>query len=506
MEFGNGAGNINPAENFSTSLIPNAELNDTDTWHIHIPHNEAPHKCSFGYEVSLFHTYWEWTMGGQKYFYPVPEHKRTSVMENGDRYVDSGSPLDLDANSPNSPYGNPVMQTLSSEVITMAQWINAGRPIGNYWVIDTDGWAYWADAIAPGTATGLLLNKAERIEANPISDDFYYAIHVNMQHSHNIYGAPDFYIEWGENYNGGWTENGEALMRRIAQDEPENAPSSAENIVSDVPIVGNTIYLRPGSYAWLSLRDAYVSAAGFSPYDIYGINLVQIESNLWQLYIDESLPDFSSFLLTLQQGESIVHRIAGSVRVVIIPEGAVEVVEGRDGTHFVGYGNNSFRPINEDSRGNFYAGCWISGSDIFHNYFAVISTLPIINEIVYLRQGERFSLSVTGTSSEFQRISGNFPQDTEYFSISGMASRRTNSIYAKENAPVGTSFNVYVSQHCSNLTLLGERQTIMVTVIPREADGVTVGESGRVYVEYNGAFRELTDNEMGPPISEEQII
>jgi len=355
-----------------------------------------------------------------------------------------------------------------------------------------------------------LLHKAEMIGS--VSSDFFYAIHVEMQVVYNIHStdAPDHYTIWGEEDNGyGWTEKGEALMQRLTQDDLEKATFSAENIESNNPIIGDTIYLLPGSSATLSLRDADLSEntkISVSPHDISGINLVQLENHLWQLNLDESLPEFLTFFLTLQQGESIYHRIAGSVRVVVIPEGAVEVVEGRNGTHFVGFGNNSFRPIFEDVRGDLYIGCWISRSDVFHEYFAVISTLPIINDIVYLRQGERFSLSVIGTSSEFQRISGNFPLETEYYSISGNASQRTNTVYAKETAPVGTSFNVHVSQHCSDLSLLGERQTIMVTVIPQYADGVTVGESGRVYVEYNGTFRELTENEMGPPISEEQII
>ena len=505
MEFGEGAGNKNPSENFSTPLIPTAELNNTDTWHIHIPHNnETPNICSFGYEASLFHTYWEWTMGGQKYFYPVPEHKRSSAMESGDRYVDSGSPPHLHANSPDSPYGIPVSQTMSSEVVTMAQWVNAGKPIGNYWVIDTDGWAYWANAIAPGTATGLLLHRTEMIEAIP--SDFFYAIHVEMQVVYNMYGTPDYFTRWGEEHNGyGWTEKGEALMQRVTQDDPEKANFSNENIESDSQIIGDTIYLLPGSSATLSLRDANESEISVSPYDISGINLVQLENNLWHLSLDESLPEFLTFFLTLQQGESIFNRIAGTIRVVVIPEGAIDVVEGRNGTHFVSFGNNSFRPLWENVRGDLYVGCWISGSDIVHEDFAIISTLPIINDIVYLRQGEHFSLSVIGTSSEFQRISGNFPLETEYFSISGNASQRTNLVYAKENAPVGTSFDVHVSQHCSDLTLLGERQTVMVTVIPKEADGVLVGESGRIYIEYNGSFRELTENEMGPPISEDQI-
>lgn len=50
--------------------------------------------------------------------------------------------------------------TLSQDrgVITMAQWTAAGKPIGHFWVVDTDDWAYWANPLMPGEATSLLLD------------------------------------------------------------------------------------------------------------------------------------------------------------------------------------------------------------------------------------------------------------------------------------------------------------------------------------------------------------
>ena len=46
-------------------------------------------------------------------------------------------------------------------VMTMDHWIYLERPIGNFWVIDTDGWAYWANWLDPGNATSLLLRAIE---------------------------------------------------------------------------------------------------------------------------------------------------------------------------------------------------------------------------------------------------------------------------------------------------------------------------------------------------------
>ena len=48
--------------------------------------------------------------------------------------------------------------TLNATVMTMQEWIDAGAKPGPYWVYDTDGWAYWAEAIEPDTSTGLLLD------------------------------------------------------------------------------------------------------------------------------------------------------------------------------------------------------------------------------------------------------------------------------------------------------------------------------------------------------------
>ena len=69
--------------------------------------------------------------------------------------------------------------TLEGSLMSMAQWIAAGSQPGPYWVYDTDGWVYWAQAIEPGTATGLLLDG---IELNQVMDDtWYYAINVIAQ-------------------------------------------------------------------------------------------------------------------------------------------------------------------------------------------------------------------------------------------------------------------------------------------------------------------------------------
>ena len=58
----------------------------------------------------------------------------------------------------------------------MQQWLDMGAPVGPFWVYDTDGWAYWAQPIQPGTATGLLLDGIT-LQKEP-DEDWYYGINV----------------------------------------------------------------------------------------------------------------------------------------------------------------------------------------------------------------------------------------------------------------------------------------------------------------------------------------
>ena len=67
------------------------------------------------------------------------------------------------------------LRTPHKPVMTMEEWIQS-RINQAYWVYDTDGWAYWAQAIEPGTATGLLLDGIKQIKDT--GDDWYYGINV----------------------------------------------------------------------------------------------------------------------------------------------------------------------------------------------------------------------------------------------------------------------------------------------------------------------------------------
>lgn len=77
----------------------------------------------------------------------------------------------------------------ASACMSISDWLTATGNGANYtttteynhcWVYDTDGWFYWTAPIAPGTATGLLLDQIQRTET-PIDGDWYYELNVVAQ-------------------------------------------------------------------------------------------------------------------------------------------------------------------------------------------------------------------------------------------------------------------------------------------------------------------------------------
>ena len=211
MEVGPGAGlrseaidenieeSIPNPQNLARPLIDGASIDDPSTWKPHAGLNLAAHKCR-----ADFHDYWQWELGGQKYYFPAPEEYRSNKD-----FVDTNSPPELTANCVNET-GVQARQTRLSQVWTMAHWVTDGSPIGDLWVIDIDGWAYWAAPLNPGESTGLLLNKVSQT-IQP-EEDYFYEINVIVQMASKDSGN---YMRFGNEVNGGWTSNGRALMEDI---------------------------------------------------------------------------------------------------------------------------------------------------------------------------------------------------------------------------------------------------------------------------------------------------
>lgn len=148
-------------------------------------------------------------------------------------------------------------QTEDCTVITMAEWKDMPdeEKVGNYWVYDTDGWAYWAAPIMPGTATGLLLDG---VHMNQPDEEWYYAIDVVAQFSTaNDWGTVDggedgkgdgFFAE----ANGGMQEDGESVLDMAAESLNNKLTISLNNTVEDIATVDSFV-AQPGDKARFSV-------------------------------------------------------------------------------------------------------------------------------------------------------------------------------------------------------------------------------------------------------------
>lgn len=223
MEVGAGAG-LKPGDigydSKITESLGEAKLEDTSTWIIHKPGETAENLDN------LFHRYWSWDMGGQTVYMPTfnmnkdslaadingtyegtnpddnshyddyhaytdgEEKTGTEIWDKDNNDVDEEEPVEGVNISSFADKTHTAKATQDATVLTMAQWMAMGSPVGKYWVYDTDGWAYWAEAIMPGEATGLLLNGIN-LEHDP-DGQWYYAIEVTAQFAtRNDWGESD---------------------------------------------------------------------------------------------------------------------------------------------------------------------------------------------------------------------------------------------------------------------------------------------------------------------------
>ncbi|WP_307984379.1 hypothetical protein [uncultured Lactococcus sp.] len=109
-----------------------------------------------------------------------------------------------------------VQQVLDQErpPLTYAQWLNAGTPVGNFWVIDQDtGWAYWANFLAGGAATSFLVDsKLPQGALADIEGDWSYQLHVIGQFA----SEGDISQFWESDDAAGLsTEHGERVIEEI---------------------------------------------------------------------------------------------------------------------------------------------------------------------------------------------------------------------------------------------------------------------------------------------------
>jgi len=183
MEMGEGAGQSE--NNQAVSLIEGATRDDVTSWEPFNGNLDSVLLRDGNTSNETFNDFWQWTMGGQKYFNPAPEDLRGTQDANGVEFVSTNSPFFV---SEDDDLEN-MRQTLNAEVMMMSEWLEYGQ-LGHFWVVDTDGYSYWAAPLNPDEATGLLLHKVELIEQPAY--DYFYAINV-AAHMATVDEVPDNY-------------------------------------------------------------------------------------------------------------------------------------------------------------------------------------------------------------------------------------------------------------------------------------------------------------------------
>lgn len=234
-------------------------------WHVHTPADGDCTNCGFA-----AHEYFSWSMDGHKFYMPAAE----SALGDPDEQIEPLAVGDMDeiidyesllrgafAENPTAlaymdeymsgddtnagllqeeilaldivvPHDvrqydgqpeeelarnlNEVRLTLiPTQIITMADWAGGDTygeayAVGSFWVMDTDGWCYWANALAPRRATGQLLSSVPHENILP-GDDIIYRINVTLNATtfgENDLG--DFF--WQTEMEGAITQDGMLLM------------------------------------------------------------------------------------------------------------------------------------------------------------------------------------------------------------------------------------------------------------------------------------------------------
>ncbi len=227
MELGESAGSkTDRGENGAKPVIPNTDINHVSGWVTHIPREEDFGRCDSG-DPEKLHDYLKLNFGGKTTYMPTFDRNKDSLKPdiNGTLEGKYGKPYDdyirwtagqtltgdeiYDADAdgddealpqegaditikPNQTHA--AVDTPTAKVMTMKQWRDAGRPMEDIWVYDTDGWAYYAKAIPPKSSTGLFLNSAELIR-EPF-ENWYFGLNVLAQFT----TAND----WGKEDNSGF--------------------------------------------------------------------------------------------------------------------------------------------------------------------------------------------------------------------------------------------------------------------------------------------------------------
>lgn len=331
LELGDGAGLKTGDEGFdgktATPLVADTDINDPSTWTPHKP-GDTIEECNTA--EPGFHDYFKWTLGGKTVYMPTFDKNKDSLdadvngtldggstgkpygdyieyqagdKETGNAVYDADDNTIQDENITSQREEHTAVETPEATVITMQDWIDNGRQQGNFWVYDVDGWAYWANPITPGQATGLLLASIEQI-AEP-DEDWYYSINaVGQFATAGDWGSADDQTGFYDTTKGtAPTANAEILLNQLAglidvtvTEETSAAvvePNNTYTFSAAAKIAGTEQVLADKTFTWsVTGRD---DAEIKSTIDEQGVLTVSAEDDLKYLVITAAVDGSTSY-------------------------------------------------------------------------------------------------------------------------------------------------------------------------------------------------------------------
>lgn len=387
MEIGKDAGKENVADR-NVQVVGGLDktiIATPEKWIVHTPEGNITGGQAQTHQP--MHNYWKWEMGGQGKYMPTFNKDKVSldadingtlagpdkvVGPNADQpddrykdYVDYTKPENstktetekyADGKTSDAPIEHAVKDTLNATVITMKEWLALGddQKIGPMWVYDTDGWAYWAQPIEPGTATGYLL-KGITPNKEP-DEEWYYAI--------NVVGQFATGGDWGTNdkddanktgfFKDGVTDDALHLLNKVADKLTKVAYMGVKGGSTQYVAVGDSLTLEvdmvlenptgteADTYVEWSCAEANGALVGnvFTP-------TVDMVNKTFNIKATSNLPDSNGLGTTT----------TADVKVIVMPKeaaGGNGVVEGAlDKKKYINYGDNTYKEVKEDgSLGN----------------------------------------------------------------------------------------------------------------------------------------------------------
>jgi len=184
-----------------------------------------------------------------------------------------------------------------STVILMSEYLNMDeteRKTLNAWVYDTDGWAYWSQAIQPGETTGLLLDNIQQVRVP--DDNWYYGINVVGQFA----TAGD--LSAFENEGGGMTDGALELLGEIIGNEQALIISGPDTVAAGETATYSATMKRMGvaldEQPTVTYRVEYTPATAALTTEATDGNTVTIDASTGVVSIGAGVPEGSTFTVT----------------------------------------------------------------------------------------------------------------------------------------------------------------------------------------------------------------